>query len=290
MVDTSGLRGGRRPCEQQLLRMAKRRLAILRHAEEITGNANRPPVTFYPKDCAGPPARCFAPSTQLQASARRPPCRARSVSTRGCSGARSVASWRGASTSSSGCWSPAGSGDRRPPRVRWRPMRGRFRRRVAGTHPDLRPPGHTEFHMAGRGGARTRQSSSEADSHHRGRKTHPSGRWSVRASGGYSRATATSVSRTLATTFRKTRPPGGGRSNRVGRPGRLDDGAVQPVADLVGQGHRDVQEARGGQPGPVLADGQGPTPTWGTPTPPPEPDRSSRPRRPPETSRSREGH
>jgi hypothetical protein len=265
MVDTSGLRGGRRPCEQQLLRMAKRRLAILRHAEEITGNANRPPVTFYPKDCAGPPARCFAPSTQLQASARRPPCRARSVSTRGCSGARSVASWRGASTSSSGCWSPAGSGDRRPPRVRWRPMRGRFRRRVAGTHPDLRPPGHTEFHMAGRGGARTRQSSSEADSHHRGRKTHPSGRWSVRASGGYSPRHRDVGLPNAGHNLQEDAPPGGGRSNRVGRPGRLDDGAVQPVADLVGQGHRDVPEARGGQPGPVLADGQGPTPTWGTP-------------------------
>src|SRR5215212_6208705 len=41
MVDTSGLRPGRRPVtEQQLLRMAKRRLAILRHAEEITGNVS----------------------------------------------------------------------------------------------------------------------------------------------------------------------------------------------------------------------------------------------------------
>jgi hypothetical protein len=290
MVDTSGLRGGRRPCEQQLLRMAKRRLAILRHAEEITGNANRPPVTFYPKDCAGPPARCFAPSTQLQASARRPPCRARSVSTRGCSGARSVASWRGASTSSSGCWSPAGSGDRRPPRVRWRPMRGRFRRRVAGTHPDLRPPGHTEFHMAGRGGARTRQSSSEADSHHRGRKTHPSGRWSVRASGGYSRATATSVSRTLATTFRKTRPRAVDAATASAGLVALTMALYSPsptswvkviemsrkpaAASPARYSLTDRAQPRHGEP----------------PTPPPEPDRSSRPRRPPETSRSREGH
>jgi Helix-turn-helix domain len=40
MVDTSGLpnQGGDPVGEQQLLRMAKRRLAILRHAEEITGN------------------------------------------------------------------------------------------------------------------------------------------------------------------------------------------------------------------------------------------------------------
>jgi transposase-like protein len=39
MVDTPGLQPGRRPVtEQQLARMAKRRLAILRHAEEITGN------------------------------------------------------------------------------------------------------------------------------------------------------------------------------------------------------------------------------------------------------------
>ena len=39
MVDTPGLQRGRRPVtEQQLVRMAKRRLAILRHAEEITGN------------------------------------------------------------------------------------------------------------------------------------------------------------------------------------------------------------------------------------------------------------
>jgi hypothetical protein len=39
MVGTSGLQPRRRPVtEQQLARMAKRRLAILRHAEEITGN------------------------------------------------------------------------------------------------------------------------------------------------------------------------------------------------------------------------------------------------------------
>jgi transposase-like protein len=38
MVDTPGLQPRRPVTEQQLARMAKRRLAILRHAEEITGN------------------------------------------------------------------------------------------------------------------------------------------------------------------------------------------------------------------------------------------------------------
>ena len=41
MVDTSvSDRRGGPVTEQQLLRMAKRRLAILRHAEEITGNVS----------------------------------------------------------------------------------------------------------------------------------------------------------------------------------------------------------------------------------------------------------